>query len=164
MLQAFPVARSGRPVFADRFGEHRGTDIFAPRGTPVLAVDAGEARQDTDPKGGLVAYLKADDGTRYYYAHLDSFTGSSPRRVKPGEQIGTVGDSGNAKGKDPHLHFEVHPNGGEAVNPFPLLADIQLPVAVAPVPPPPFASSRSSSSAGLVLLALALLWSHHHGS
>jgi murein DD-endopeptidase MepM/ murein hydrolase activator NlpD len=158
MLEAFPVARSGRPTFSDQFGKHEGTDIFAPRGTAVLACSSGVVREGTDPKGGLVATLTEPDGTRYYYAHLEAFTGSSPRNVRPNEAIGTVGTSGNAAGGRPHLHFEIHPKGGAPVNPFPELLELQLPVAYAPLPKPPSSSSSSSapSMAGGLLLLLLL--------
>ena len=163
-VRVFPVASSGRPSFADAFGAHRGTDIFAPRGTPVLAVDDGNARADTDPKGGTAAYLTTSDGTRYYYAHLDGYTGTFPRAVKAGDQIGTVGTSGNAAGKPPHLHFEIHPHGDAvSIDPYPALLDVapagslRLPVPVMPLPPNPLRSSSSSSSSG-VLLVLGLLW------
>jgi murein DD-endopeptidase MepM/ murein hydrolase activator NlpD len=143
-MRVFPVDESGRPQFADAFGSHRGTDIFAPTGTPVLAVDDGEIRADTDPKGGIVAYLRATDGTVYYYAHLDQYRGFYPRSVSMSEEIGTVGTSGNAQGKAPHLHFEVHPEGSAvSVNPYPLLLDvaphgsIKLPVPTMPLPPNP---------------------------
>lgn len=121
-MKVFPVDASAHPQFADAFGSHRGTDIFAALGSTLLAVDDGDARAAEDPKGGNVIYLRADDGTVYYYAHLSSYVGTFPRRVAAGEPIGAVGTSGNAQGKTPHLHFEVHPNGGDAVDPFPLLA------------------------------------------
>jgi murein DD-endopeptidase MepM/ murein hydrolase activator NlpD len=143
-IRVFPVDATAHPQFADAFGSHRGTDIFAPAGSPVLAVDDGEARSDIDPKGGQVIYLKASDGTVYYFAHLQDYNGSFPRAVQMGETIGTVGTTGDAQGKDPHLHFEVHPNGDSvSVDPYPLLLDVaphgslQLPVPVMPLPPSP---------------------------
>lgn len=166
MIRVFPVDASGRPQFADAFGSHRGTDIFAPVGTPLLAVDAGNVRAANDPKGGQVIYLAAEDGTTYYYAHLSSYLGTFPRAVSAGELIGTVGTTGNAIGKTPHLHFEVHPNGQrEAVDPFPLLmatapgGALRLPVPVAPLPPNPLAPSVAPEEAGGGLVFLvALAW------
>jgi murein DD-endopeptidase MepM/ murein hydrolase activator NlpD len=143
-LRVFPVDASGHPSFADAFGSHRGTDIFAPAGTPVLAVDAGNIRAAIDPKGGTVAYLASSDGTRYYYAHLQEYVGTYPRAVAAGDVIGLVGTSGNAQGKAPHLHFEAHPNGeARSIDPFPdLMAvapanSLKLPVPVLPMPPNP---------------------------
>lgn len=125
-LRVFPVAATGRPSFGDAFGSHRGTDIFAPKGTPVLAVDDGLIRAANDPKGGQVTYLRCADGAVYYYAHLDQYVGTYPRAVVAGEVIGTVGTTGNAQGTTPHLHFEVHPKGDhDTVNPFPLLQAAQ---------------------------------------
>jgi murein DD-endopeptidase MepM/ murein hydrolase activator NlpD len=150
-IKVFPVDATARPAFADAFGSHRGTDIFAPAGSPLLAVDNGDARADDDPKGGKVIYLRTDDGTVYYYAHLDAYKGSFPRRVSMGEEIGTVGTTGNAQGKDAHLHFEVHPEGStESVDPYPLLLDVapngsvKLPVPVMPLPPNPLGSGSST--------------------
>jgi MYXO-CTERM domain-containing protein len=143
------VASSARPQFADAFGSHRGTDIFAPVGSALLAVDDGDARAAVDPKGGNVVYLRADDGTVYYYAHLSSYAGQYPRRVSAGDELGGVGTSGNAQGKTPHVHFEVHPNGGDAVDPFPLLQNVS--------PTMPGASPAAAQEAGGGLLALALL-------
>jgi murein DD-endopeptidase MepM/ murein hydrolase activator NlpD len=151
-VKAFPVDPRARPQFADAFGSHRGTDIFAPVGTALIACDDGDARAATDPKGGNVIYLKGDDGTVYYYAHLSSYTGQFPRRVAAGDELGAVGTSGNAQGKDPHLHFEVHPNGGDAVDPFPLLA------ALSGQPAPTPAQTEAAGGLGLfagVLLVLA---------
>lgn len=157
-MKAFPVDPSARPQFADAFGSHRGTDIFAPLGTALIAVDDGNARAATDPKGGSVVYLRADDGTVYYYAHLSSYTGAFPRRVVAGEEIGAVGTSGNAQGKDPHLHFEVHPNGGDAIDPFPLLAALSgQPVPTVQPAPAPQPTAQAEAAGGLGLFAAVLL-------
>lgn len=140
-LLVFPVAPSGRPEFADAFGLHRGTDIFATQGTPVFAVDFGNVRATEDPKGGNVLYLRSTDGTVYYYAHLAEYVGQYPRKVDAGEILATVGTTGNAQGKAPHLHFEIHPSGKDAIDPYPELLKASrsetLPVPVAPVPPIP---------------------------
>lgn len=148
-MKVFPVDTRARPQFADAFGAHRGTDIFAPVGSALLAVDDGTARTDTDPKGGNVVYLKGDDGTVYYYAHLSSYTGQFPRRVAAGDELGAVGTSGNAQGKTPHVHFEVHPAGGDAVDPFPLLVAIARPQAADP--------QQAEAAGGLGLFAAVLL-------
>lgn len=100
---------------------HAGTDIYAPRGTPVVAVEPGWATASDGALGGLQVAVTARDGTIYLYAHLDERTGPYPRAVVTREQLGTVGSTGNAAGGPPHLHFEVRPQGGERVNPAPLL-------------------------------------------
>jgi murein DD-endopeptidase MepM/ murein hydrolase activator NlpD len=147
MIKVFPVEAAARPEFSDAFGSHRGTDIFAAAGSLVIAVDSGQVRNGIDPKGGQVVWLQADDGTVYYYAHLSTWVGTFPRRVSMSEEIGTVGTTGNAKGTTPHLHFEVHPNGLDAVDPYPLLLDVaphgslKLPVPVLPLPPNPLGST-----------------------
>ena len=69
--------------------------------------------------GGLAFYLHGTDGVTYYGAHLDALQ-VGPGNVKAGQVLGTVGNTGNARGGSPHLHFEVHP-GGKAVNPYPTL-------------------------------------------
>lgn len=154
-MQVFPVA--GRSQYADTWGaardggrSHQGTDIFAELGTPVVAVDDGNARKADDPKGGQVIYLQATDGTRYYYAHLDGYEGDFPRKVRAGDVIGRVGKTGNAANTSPHLHFELHPGGGEAINPFAELNAVKSAQASSPI-----LSARSSGSAGFVLLLAA---------
>jgi murein DD-endopeptidase MepM/ murein hydrolase activator NlpD len=96
---------------------HEGVDMLAPTGTPIFAVVSGSVRFSQNRLGGNAVSLVGDNGNRYYYAHLSRYEGSS-RRVTQGELIGYNGDTGNATGV-PHLHFEVHPGGGLAVNPTP---------------------------------------------
>jgi murein DD-endopeptidase MepM/ murein hydrolase activator NlpD len=100
-------------------GSHQGTDLMGKRGTQLLAAASGTASQIVGRIGGNQVKLTADDGTVYWYAHLDTFGKSG--RVKAGSVLGGMGDSGDAKGGPVHLHFEVHPAGGAAVNPYPLL-------------------------------------------
>jgi murein DD-endopeptidase MepM/ murein hydrolase activator NlpD len=162
----FPVDPEGRPSFADEFGtKHLGTDIFAAAGTPVVAVDAGMVRYGTDPLGGNVANLTALDGTRYYYAHLSSFEGGN-RAVGPGDVLGYVGNTGNAASTSPHLHFEAHPGGGDAIDPFPMLAQV-APAGAARGGPRvalPVQSARAdAASSGLGFLLLLWWWSKQRG-
>lgn len=109
--------------FGPPFHLHEGTDIFAARGTPVRAPFAGVVRYEDGGLGGKGAYVTTPDGTYYYMAHLDSFSAKirSGSAVKQGDVVGYVGDSGNAAGGSPHVHFEIHPRGGAAVNPKPIL-------------------------------------------
>jgi len=98
---------------------HLGNDMFAARGTPVRAPVSGRAEQVTGPIGGNALYLYGNDGHRYYFAHLDRF--GLAGNVPADAVIGYVGNTGNAITTPPHLHLEVHPDGGEAVNPFPTI-------------------------------------------
>jgi murein DD-endopeptidase MepM/ murein hydrolase activator NlpD len=129
-LYACPL---GQPLhFRDTWGaprsggrRHKGVDMFAPMGTPVYAMTNGViARHSSSRLGGIGLYLRGDDGNEYYYAHLQRILpGYGPgRRVEAGELIATNGDTGNARGGSPHVHFEVHPGGGRPVNPYPFTA------------------------------------------
>lgn len=96
---------------------HQGVDMLAPMGTTIYAVVSGSVSFSQNALGGNAAWLTGNNGNKYYYAHLSRFEGSG-RSVSQGEVIGYNGDTGNASGI-PHLHFEVHPGGGVAVNPTP---------------------------------------------
>lgn len=100
---------------------HQGVDMFAEHGTPLLAVDDGVVRRVYSNRlGGLSIDFVDGDGNRYYYAHLSAAGATSGQRVQAGEVIGAVGQSGNARGTPPHLHWQFHPDGGAPVNPYPL--------------------------------------------
>jgi LysM repeat protein len=101
---------------------HAGTDLFAPRGTPVRAPVSGFVEVATGAIGGKQFRLTTAEGHLVFGSHLDSFGATG--QVAAGTVIGTVGDTGNARGSSPHLHFEIHPSGGGAVNPFPLLRSV----------------------------------------
>jgi murein DD-endopeptidase MepM/ murein hydrolase activator NlpD len=122
---ACPVPGAG---FTDDYGRprpggrsHQGVDMHAPSGIPELAVVAGNVTYGDGGGGGMGAYIAGDDGNRYVYYHLSAYVGP-PRHVSPGEVIGKLGATGDATG--PHLHFEIHPGGGPAVDPYPTLARI----------------------------------------
>ena len=99
------------PRFTPTFHLHEGTDIFAPAGAPVRSPADGTLRQANGPVGGNAAYVTTPDGTYYYLAHLSGFPPGqvTGQKVKVGDVIGYNGDSGNAAGGSPHVHFEIHP-------------------------------------------------------
>jgi peptidoglycan LD-endopeptidase LytH len=103
---------------------HRGTDVMAPYRQPVYAFTDGRiSRMSRSGLGGIGLYIRGDDGNQYYYAHLDAYADGIHvgRRVQAGEHVAYNGYTGNASPSAPHVHFEVHPGGGGAVNPYPWL-------------------------------------------
>jgi peptidoglycan LD-endopeptidase LytH len=123
-----PVA--GPVSFIDSWGfprsggrTHEGTDMMAAYGTPVVAVVSGSITYaGYGGSAGNWLILSGDDGNGYWYMHNQQNLVSGGH-VSVGQQIATVGDTGNAAGT-PHLHFEYHPGGGGPVNPYPLLVQI----------------------------------------
>jgi hypothetical protein len=129
----FPVIGATAASIRSWFGDardggaraHEGVDIFAPRGTPAVAVADGIVTSTRPtPVGGNVVWIDDDDGTSYYYAHLDEQHVREGQRVFAGDTIGTVGNTGNARGVSPHLHFSIHLPGRIAVDPAPLLESV----------------------------------------
>ncbi|HEX6286520.1 MAG TPA: LysM peptidoglycan-binding domain-containing protein [Acidimicrobiia bacterium] len=97
---------------------HEGNDLFVSRGTPVRAPVSGTVKQKTGTIGGLQFTLDGSDGVRYIGTHMDQF--GKKGKVKAGEIIGYVGNTGNAVGTSPHLHFGMYYQG-TPVNPYPSL-------------------------------------------
>jgi murein DD-endopeptidase MepM/ murein hydrolase activator NlpD len=130
---AMPVAGVSKSQVGDSWhaprdgGErqHQGQDIFAPRGTPVLAATGGYVVSVAENKlGGRTVSVIGAGGRMYYYAHLDKYADDIRigNRVTPETVLGYVGTTGNAAGTPPHLHFGVYARGGP-INPLPLLTD-----------------------------------------
>ena len=141
----FPVL--GPASYVDDFGDargqggHEGNDLMAPRRALALAAEAGTVKfWTTSSRAGCMLYLYGASGTKYLYIHLNNDAGNgndnsggcvpgvafakglkSGARVAAGEPIGYVGDSGDADGGNPHLHFELRPGGGAATSPYPYL-------------------------------------------
>ena len=145
----FPIL--GAATYTDDFGDprgqgaHEGNDMLAPRRALALAAEAGTVKfHTTSSRAGCMLYLEGKSGTEYLYIHLNNdLTDTndnqgtcvpgvayakglkSGAKVGAGEVIAYVGDSGDANGIHPHLHFEVHPNDGGAVSPYPYLRKAQ---------------------------------------
>lgn len=142
-IKVFPLETS--VAFTDTMGaarsggrKHEGQDLMAPKMTKVVAVVSGTITQIKHGTGGLAGNqvrLSGDDGFDYYYIHLNNDTPGTDdgrnrfdqafadglrvgQRVRAGEHIGYVGDSGNAEETVPHLHFEMHQRGGSVVNAY----------------------------------------------
>ncbi|HSJ82244.1 MAG TPA: peptidoglycan DD-metalloendopeptidase family protein [Acidimicrobiia bacterium] len=128
---ACPVA--GAVSFTDSWGDprsggrsHKGVDMIAARNTPLVAIFAGRIQRLTSGAlSGLALYLRTENGDQFFYAHLESYADISVgQTVAEGEVIGYNGSSGNAPDLLPHLHFEYHPGGGSAANPYPLVRSL----------------------------------------
>jgi len=131
----FPMGPAPRCAILDNFGDsrsggrrHEGIDILATLGQDVYAVADGELMNQADASASLSGNgwgLTSDDGTYFFFAHLSSFAAGLQLgdRVRAGQIIGYVGDTGNPGPGNYHLHFEVHPGGQNraAVDPLPLL-------------------------------------------
>ena len=108
--------------------QHEGVDIIAKSGTPIYAVSNGTiTRVFLDRPGSLggnAIRLTASDGTYFHYAHLSAFAEGAGlgATVVAGQVIGYIGSTGSSS--TPHLHFEYHPGGGVASNPYPLIKPI----------------------------------------
>jgi hypothetical protein len=143
----FPVAGGNANDIGSIFGdprdagrrEHHGVDIFARRGTPVLAAADGQVTSVANTGiGGRVIWQREAEGRHsIYYAHLDTQLVSRGQRVRTGDTIGLVGNTGNARTTPPHLHFGVYRRGRGPVDPWNMI----LP------PPPPFPRLTSDLSA-----------------
>jgi hypothetical protein len=152
----FPVV--GAVVYEDDFGQprpgerHQGNDLVAAKRAPAVAAEGGTVEfWTTSASAGCMLYLHGDSGTTYLYIHLnnDLTLGNDNRgkcvpgtayapgladgaHVEAGQVVGFVGDSGDADGIHAHLHFEVHPGGGKAVDPFPFLRTARHLLVAAP--------------------------------
>jgi Peptidase family M23 len=128
-------------------GRHQGIDMENPWHAPAVAVEDGRVEYAQSNLGGCMLYLYGRSGTMYLYIHLNNdltakndnrggctrdvtFTIPDGAKVTAGQQVAWVGDSGDANG-NPHLHFEVHPNGGTDVDPFKYLAAAGKPLFAA---------------------------------
>jgi hypothetical protein len=152
----FPVV--GQVSYTDDFGDprgglrHEGNDLMAPKRSTAVAVEPGTVKfWTTSANAGCMLYLEGDSGTEYMYIHLNNdvtlendnrgkcVAGTayaaglkSGDHVEAGQPVGLVGDSGDANGIASHLHFEVHPRGGKAVDPFPFLKKAKRLLIAAP--------------------------------
>ncbi|CAN5366925.1 hypothetical protein BH18ACT12_BH18ACT12_18330 [soil metagenome] len=139
----FPVV--GPVTYTNDFGAargqggHQGNDLMAAKRAPAVAAESGKVKYwTTSGRAGCMLYLYGDSGTTYYYIHLNNdltlkndnrgkcvngvaYAVKSGAKVSAGQQIAYVGDSGDANGGASHLHFELHPNDGRAVSPYPWL-------------------------------------------
>ncbi|MCL1692915.1 MAG: peptidoglycan DD-metalloendopeptidase family protein [Actinomycetia bacterium] len=124
----------GAVSFSDTWGAprsggrtHKGVDMSASRGTPLVAMETGRIyRLSNSTLGGLSVYLLGNSGDIYYYAHMDSWADglAGGQKVSAGDRLGTVGTTGNSPSWLPHVHFGWQPGGGDWANPYPMVNDV----------------------------------------
>lgn len=147
-VYSFPVAGRGNSSVQSYWGaardggrrSHEGIDIFAPRGTPVVAAIEGRV-SSTGNKGlgGKQVWLRdRKRGNSLYYAHLDSIVATPGMKVSPGDTLGFVGNTGNARTTAPHLHFGIYKGYRGAQNPLPYVYRTPAPESFAPSSIPDF--------------------------
>lgn len=125
---------NGAVSFVDSWGAprsggrtHKGVDMIAAKRTPLVAIeDAVVKRMGNGSLGGITVWLTGVSGDEYYYAHMDGWAEglTKGQSVSAGQLIGYVGNTGNARYTVNHVHFQFHPGGGSAVNPYPLVKDL----------------------------------------
>jgi murein DD-endopeptidase MepM/ murein hydrolase activator NlpD len=130
-IQGYVCPVRGPHHFSDDFGDprpggrrHQGNDILSPYGTPVVAVISGVIKTNYSRNGGISLYLEGSDGNEYFYAHNSRNVAVTGQHVSTGEVIGYVGNTGDARGGPTHVHFERHPGGGPAVDPYAFLVRV----------------------------------------
>jgi murein DD-endopeptidase MepM/ murein hydrolase activator NlpD len=153
----FPVA--GGAHYGHDFGNfrgdtgfHQGSDLFAPEGTPLVAIQSGVLHNvGWNRLGGWRLWIEDVNGNWFYYAHLSAFSpiAVDGGRVTAGDVVGFVGHTGDAVGSPSHLHFEIHPGGQWSVPPYDYLQAWQghrNPFAAIPSEPPPVAAAQLEST------------------
>ncbi len=134
----FPVPERDFTSISSFFGDpreggrrkHEGVDVFAPRGTPALAVSSGRVtRTGTNRLGGKVVWVSdTQNGYNYYYAHLDTQLVRPGMQVHPGDTLGLIGNTGNAVTTPPHLHFGIYAFGRRSIDPYVFFHKTDMPV------------------------------------
>jgi murein DD-endopeptidase MepM/ murein hydrolase activator NlpD len=142
--------------------QHEGVDIFAPRGTPAVAAVIGTVTRVAETAiGGRVVWLtETATGQHLYYAHLDRQLVQPGQQVRPGDVLGLVGNTGNARTTVPHLHFGIYQSGRGAVDPWPFLHRADPVPADLPATTPNYLSqwvrARGKAPAPLILAGAPL--------
>jgi hypothetical protein len=176
----FPVI--GAVTYTNDFGQarpggrHQGNDLMGTKRAPVVASEEGTVEfWTTSANAGCMLYLHGVSGTMYEYIHLNNdLTAGNDNKgkcvagvsyapdlvdgqhVDAGQFIGYLGDSGDANGITPHLHFEVHPKGGKAVSPFPYLKKAAQLLVPAPTAGSPFTLKLTGTVTSVTPLDLTL--------
>lgn len=151
----FPVASVGNGAAQSLWGAsrdagrrtHEGVDIFAPRGTPVIAASQGRVTSTANKGLGGKQVWVQDKKRRssQYYAHLDSIIAVAGSIVSPGDTLGFVGNTGNARTTPPHLHFGIYQGRRGALNPLPFIFQTKKPIPAA------FPSGKFTNNLGLTI-------------